>query len=60
MEESRTVKGRELRLYTVGQLSKLTKVSIRTLHYYEKLGLLHPVRDKNNQYLMKNPMGTAI
>lgn len=37
-------------MYTVGQLSKLTKVSIRTLHYYEKLGLLHPVRDKNNQY----------
>lgn len=37
-------------MYTVGQLSKLTKVSIRTLHYYEILGLLNPVRDENNQY----------
>ncbi|MUG47956.1 MerR family transcriptional regulator [Paenibacillus woosongensis] len=37
-------------MYSVGQLSKLTKVSIRTLHYYEKLGLLNPVRGENNQY----------
>ncbi|WP_339256882.1 MerR family transcriptional regulator [Paenibacillus sp. FSL P2-0136] len=37
-------------MYTVGQLSKLTGVSVRTLHYYEKLGLLQPDRDTRNQY----------
>ncbi|NQX47838.1 MerR family transcriptional regulator [Paenibacillus tritici] len=37
-------------MYTVGQLSKLTGVSVRTLHYYEKLGLLEPDRDTGNQY----------
>ncbi|MFD1906740.1 MerR family transcriptional regulator [Paenibacillus rhizoplanae] len=37
-------------MYTVGQLSKLTGVSVRTLHYYEKLGLLEPDRNTGNQY----------
>lgn len=37
-------------MYTVGQLSKKTGVSIRTLHYYEKLNLLKPVRSQDNQY----------
>lgn len=37
-------------MYTVGQLSKLTGVSVRTLHYYEKLGLLQPDRNSGNQY----------
>ncbi|WP_405113057.1 MerR family transcriptional regulator [Paenibacillus sp. FSL K6-1217] len=37
-------------MYTVGQLSKLTGVSVRTLHYYEKLGLLQPDRNTGNQY----------
>ncbi|ASA25814.1 MerR family transcriptional regulator [Paenibacillus donghaensis] len=37
-------------MYTVGQLSKLTGVSVRTLHYYEKLGLLKPDRNTGNQY----------
>lgn len=27
---------------TVNEVSKLTGVSIRTLHYYDKIGLLHP------------------
>lgn len=27
---------------TVNQVSKLTGVSIRTLHYYDEIGLLHP------------------
>ncbi|CAH1201461.1 hypothetical protein PAECIP111893_01621 [Paenibacillus plantiphilus] len=44
------MKRMDVKLYTVGQLSNLTKVSIRTLHYYEKLGLLNPIRDENNQY----------
>ncbi|AIQ45455.1 hypothetical protein R70723_05775 [Paenibacillus sp. FSL R7-0273] len=37
-------------MYTVGQLSKLTGVSARTLHYYEKLGLLLPTRNNDNGY----------
>ncbi|WP_339225051.1 MerR family transcriptional regulator [Paenibacillus sp. FSL H8-0332] len=37
-------------MYTVGQLSKLTGVSVRTLHYYDKLGLLEPDRNTGNQY----------
>ena len=27
---------------TVNEVSKLTSVSIRTLQYYDKIGLLHP------------------
>ena len=27
---------------TVNEVSKLTGVSIRTLHYYDEIGLLHP------------------
>ena len=27
---------------TVKEVSKLTGVSIRTLHYYDEIGLLHP------------------
>ena len=37
-------------MYTVGQLSKRTNVSIRTLHYYEQLGLIRPIRDAQNGY----------
>lgn len=29
-------------MYTVGELSKRTNISIRTLHYYDELGLLKP------------------
>ena len=29
-------------MMTVNQVSKLTGVSIRTLQYYDKIGLLHP------------------
>ena len=29
-------------MMTVNEVSKLTGVSIRTLHYYDKIGLLHP------------------
>lgn len=34
--------------YTAKQLSELAGVSVRTLHYYEEAGLLHPVRRANN------------
>lgn len=37
-------------MYTVGQLSKKTGISVRTLHYYEELGLLKPDRSIDNQY----------
>ena len=35
--------GRSTRtLWRVNEVSKLTGVSIRTLQYYDKIGLLHP------------------
>lgn len=36
--------------YTVKMLSKLSKVSIRTLHYYDQIGLLKPAYYGDNQY----------
>lgn len=36
--------------YSVGQLAELSGVSARTLRYYEKLGLLSPVRNRENGY----------
>nr|WP_313799006.1 MerR family DNA-binding transcriptional regulator [Cytobacillus sp.] len=29
-------------MYLVGQLSKIINISIRTLHYYDEIGLLKP------------------
>ena len=37
-------------MYTVGQLSDMTGVSIRTLHYYEKMGLIQPQRQEPSNY----------
>lgn len=37
-------------MHTVGELSNLTNVAIRTLHYYEKIGLLNPIRKEANPY----------
>ena len=34
--------GRQQTMMTVNEVSKLTGVSIRTLQYYDKIGLLHP------------------
>ena len=34
--------------YTAKELATLAGVSVRTLHYYEERGLLHPTRDANN------------
>lgn len=36
--------------YTVKQLSNLTGISVRTLHYYDEFGLLSPTRNKRNEY----------
>lgn len=35
---------------TVKEVSQLTGISIRTLRYYDEIGLLKPVRTKENQY----------
>ena len=37
-------------MYTVKQLSELAGVSIRTLHYYDEIGLLHPSKVGTNGY----------
>lgn len=41
--------------YSIGEFSKITGTSIRTLHYYDEIGLLnrlaetHPVGDQNSR-----------
>jgi len=35
---------------SVRQLARLAKVSVRTLHYYDQIGLLQPTRQKGNSY----------
>jgi DNA-binding transcriptional MerR regulator len=37
-------------VYTVKQLSDLAGVSVRTLHYYDSIGLLHPSEVRANNY----------
>jgi len=37
-------------IYTVQQLSKLAGISVRTLHYYDEVGLLHPSFVRPNGY----------
>jgi DNA-binding transcriptional MerR regulator len=34
--------------YTIKQLADLAGVSVRTLHYYDRIGVLHPRRSANN------------
>lgn len=36
--------------YTVQQLATLAKVSVRTLHHYDAIGLLRPSREEKNGY----------
>ena len=35
---------------TVGEVSKLFDISVRTLHYYDKINLLNPSEKKENGY----------
>ena len=35
---------------TVGQVSKLTNISVQMLHYYERIGLINPGRNNDNSY----------
>ncbi len=37
-------------MYTVKELSTLAGVSVRTLHYYDQIGLLSPARIAENGY----------
>lgn len=37
-------------MYTVKQLSDLAEVSVRTLHYYDEIGLLKPSKVRENGY----------
>ena len=39
-----------MKAYTVKQLSRLAGVSVRTLHYYDEIGLLRPSRVGENGY----------
>ena len=36
--------------YTVNKISKIAGISVRTLHYYDEIGLLKPSRIKTNGY----------
>ncbi|NUM25254.1 MAG: MerR family transcriptional regulator [Candidatus Buchananbacteria bacterium] len=36
--------------YTIGQLAKLSGVTIRTLHHYDEIGLLSPGKNSKNNY----------
>ncbi len=39
-------------MMSVGEVSKLTGISIRTLHYYDEIGLLRPKKVMDNGYRM--------
>jgi DNA-binding transcriptional MerR regulator len=39
-----------IQFYTVKQVSELAEVSVRTLHYYDEIGLLHPAKVGENGY----------
>ncbi|KKO54842.1 MerR family transcriptional regulator [Paenibacillus sp. DMB20] len=41
-------------MYRVGELSEKTGVTVKTLHYYEKLGLLNPGRHPHTGYRLYN------
>lgn len=36
--------------YTIKELAKIANISVRTLHHYDSIGLLSPIRNKSNQY----------
>jgi len=40
------------RYYRVGEVARLTRVSVRTLHHYDQIGLLHPARHSAGGYRM--------
>lgn len=40
--------------YTIKKLAEMSGVSVRTLHYYDEIGLLCPLRAKKNKYRVYN------
>ena len=40
--------------YKIGEISKITNLTIDTLRYYEKEGLITPARDQNNIRMYSN------
>ena len=47
-------------MMTVNEVSKLTGVSIRTLQYYDKIGLLHPAKYTEAGYRLNNDAALEI
>lgn len=46
----------EKQLYSVGEITKLCDIPIRTLHYYDEIGLLKPTQvDEINGYRYYEP-----
>lgn len=45
---------------TVKEISNLTGLSARTLHYYDEIGLLNPVRNEQNDYREYSPQDLDI
>lgn len=37
-------------LFKIGEISKLFQIGVDSIRYYEKVGLLHPVRNEDNNY----------
>jgi len=37
-------------MYSIKQLAELAQISVRTLHYYDEIGLLRPARNRDNGY----------
>jgi len=37
-------------LFRIGEISKLFNIGVDSIRYYEKVGLLHPVRNEENNY----------
>lgn len=47
-------------MMTVNEVSKLTGVSIRTLQYYDKIGLLHPTKYTESGYRLYDDMALDL
>lgn len=41
---------KEQRFFKIGDLSRLFHIGVDSIRYYEKIGLLHPLRDTENNY----------
>ncbi len=50
MDYSRYTKNTRTNSYTVKEVSNLTGISVRTLHYYDEIGLLKPTEKSEAGY----------